>query len=142
MGLLTAAESAELAAVVRDAEARTSAEIRVVITRHCWGDLRAKGQRLFRRHGLDATAGRNAVMILLVAANREVLVYGDNAIHERVGPRFWVEVKDLMVERFSTGDVVGGLREGVLRVGERLVEHFPRADEDVNELDDGVIDER
>ena len=74
-----------IVSAVAAAELRTSAEVKVVVARHCWTDLRDKAKSLFQQHELHKTADRNAVMVLLVLANREFLVYGDRGIHEKVG---------------------------------------------------------
>jgi uncharacterized membrane protein len=135
---LTEDESAPLAEAVQQAEGRTSAEIKVVIVRHCWGDIRDKALATFRKLALDDTRDRNCVMIMLVLANREFLIYGDTGIHEKVGQDFWDEVRDEMAARFREGEFGEGLRSGVLRAGEKLAEHFPRREDDRDEISDEV----
>ncbi len=130
-----------IAEAVAVAELRTSAEVKVIITRYCWSDIHQKAQTLFHKHGLHQTKDRNAVMILLVLVNREFLVYGDKGIHEKVDDGFWIEVRDAMQDRFRNGELVEGILAGVERVGEQLAAHFPRAENDVNELSDEVVHE-
>ncbi len=130
-----------IAEAVAAAEKRTSAEVKVIVDRYCWSDIRQRAHTLFHKHGLHQTKDRNAVMILLVLVNREFLVYGDKGIHEKVDDGFWIEVRDAMQERFRAGELVEGILAGVERVGEQLSAHFPRADDDVNELSDEVVHE-
>ena len=73
-----------VAEAIAAAERKTSAEVKVIVLHYCWTDIRNKAQALFAKHKLRETKDRNAVMILLVLANREFLVYGDKGIHERV----------------------------------------------------------
>lgn len=124
---------------VAEAEARTSAELKVVVVRHCWDQLDRKAAQLFHKHGLDRTQQRNAVMILVVTANHELLIHGDTAIHERVGEAFWREARDAMLEKFRDGQLAEGLIRGVALIGDALVQHFPRTGDDVNELPDEVV---
>ena len=138
---LSAEEDALVTSAVAEAEKRTSAEIKLVILRHCWKDLREKAAELFTRHGLDRTAQRNCVLILLVTTNREFLICGDKGIDEKVGVGFWEDVRDSMMARFREEDFAGGLVEGVALAGEKLAEHFPCRDGDVNEISDEVVEE-
>lgn len=137
--LLPAADAARVTDAIAAAERRTSAELKLIVVRHCWGDVRDKAARLFRKHGLDRTRERNAVLILLVTTNREFAVYGDKAIHARVGESFWVDVGDTMLEDFRAGRVADGLCAGVRLIGDRLAEHFPVRADDVNEIPDAVV---
>ena len=130
-----------VSASVSDAEESTSAEIKVIVLNHCWIDIREKARKLFLKYGLFKTQRRNAVMILLVLANHEFLVYGDKGIHEKVTDEFWLHVRDEMQARFREGKLVEGVCEGVKQVGEKLADFFPRMDDDQNELSDEVIHE-
>jgi uncharacterized membrane protein len=130
-----------IAQAVAAAEQQTSAEVKVIVLRHCWTDIRDKAKSLFYKHELHKTKDRNAVLILLVLTNREYLVYGDKGIHEKVGEVFWTEVVDAMREKFRDGNLAEGLCAGVARVGEQLATYFPRTSDDVNEISDEVVHE-
>ena len=78
---------------IGEAEMQTSAEIKLVMVHHCWVDIQQKAQQLFLKHGLDKTELRNAVMILVVTADRQFLIYGDVGIDQKVGRLFWADVR-------------------------------------------------
>ncbi len=120
-------------------EIRTTGEIKVVILRHCWRGLRSKAARLFRESGLDQTKDRNAVMLLVVTANRECLVYGDVGIHRKLGQGYWDDIRDGMVSRFQEGKMTEGVCEAVVKIGKTLQELFPSDGTDENELSDEVM---
>lgn len=130
-----------VAEAIAAAERRTTAELKVVVLRHCWIDIRKKAQTLFAKHELARTRDRNGVMILLVLANREFLLYGDKGIHERVEGRFWIAVRDVMQQKFRAGRLLEGLCAGISSIGERLAEHFPATEDDANELSDEIVHE-
>lgn len=132
-------EAAAVEAVVKEAEKRTSAEIKVVVVRHCWDDIRRKAARVFRKFGLEGTEQRNCVLILLVVANREFLIYGDQGIHEKVGLDFWDDVRDRMRSKFAEDKFGEGICEGVRLVGEKLAEYFPYQVGDKDEISDEVV---
>jgi uncharacterized membrane protein len=141
-GFLNEAETAAVHAAVRDAEQRTSAEVKVVLARHCWGNIKTKARRIFGELGLDRTEQRNCVLLLLVVSNREFLLYGDQGIHEQVGQRFWDDVCRQMLDAFRQNQFADGICQGVRLVGEKLAQHFPHQRDDVNEISNEIVYQR
>ena len=137
-GFLSADESARVAEAIDEVEHATSAELKVVIVRHCWTDIRTKAAAVFRKLGLHRTEQRNCVLVLLVTANREFHVHGDEGIDARVPAGFWDDVRDAMQSRFAEGRFADGLCEGVGLIGGKLTQYFPRRADDVDEIPDGV----
>ena len=134
-------EKRRVESAISTAEQTTSAEIKLVLVSHCWGNLWDKAGAIFRKRGLHRTQERNAVLILLVTANRELLIYGDEAIHQKAGQTLWNEVKDEMLAEFRRDDFVAGLTLGVERIGQKLSEFFPPRADDINEIPDTVVHE-
>ena len=60
---LSEAETAAVHTAIKDAERRTSAEVKVVLARHCWGSIRRKARRIFGELGLNRTQRRNCVLL-------------------------------------------------------------------------------
>lgn len=135
---LTPNEQAQLQQAVTDAEAQTSAQIKVVMVRHCWGKLHDKAVSLFHKHGLDALPLRNGVLILLVLANRELLLYGDQGIHAKVPENFWIDIHEQMIQAFKANDMGTGLTLGIKQIGQQLSIHFPRGINHGNPIDDQI----
>lgn len=135
---LSPEEKARVEAAVAAAEHQTSAEIKVILVRHCWGSIKAKAASVFRKHGLDRTALRNCVLILLVTTNREFLIYGDQGIHEKAGQSLWDGCRDEMTKAFKEDRFGDGLETTVLKVGEKLAAFFPHQADDRNEISDEV----
>jgi uncharacterized membrane protein len=118
----------DLAAIevtTRAAESRTTGEIRVSILSRVSGPLEAVAEKTAARLGMTNTADRNGVLILVDPAKRRFIVWGDKAIHEKVGQSFWTETAEAISGRFRQGDFNGGLLHGVLQVGQQLAAHFP-----------------
>jgi uncharacterized membrane protein len=133
---LSPEEQQLLTDAVAMAEAKTSAQIKVVLVRHCWGRLTDKASSLFVKYGLDQLPDRNGVLILLVLANRELLIYGDQGINEKVTDDFWVNMHNQMITAFENNDMGEGLATGIRQIGEQLSQHFPRGHEHVNIVED------
>jgi len=136
---LTGEETSRVNAAVVEAECSTSAEVKVVLARHCWGDIKAKARRIFKKLGLDRTQQRDAVLLLFVVTNREFLIYGDEGIHAKVGQNFWDDIRSEMVDAFRRDAFGDGIAQGVRRIGEKLALHFPRRQDDVDEISNEIV---
>lgn len=136
---LSEAEAAKINSAIKEAESKTSGEIKVVIARHCWGKMDVKAAKIFKRLSLDKTNERNCVMILFIVTNREFLIHGDQGIHERVGQEFWNDIRDKMVVSFRQDEFGEGIRQGVFLIGEKLSQYFPYQRDDIDEISDEII---
>ncbi len=132
-------DTAAIEAAIREAETRTTGEVRVTVLPRLRGGLAKAVEPAARRLGMTHTKERNGVLILVAPHRREFLVWGDVAIHEKVGDAFWKDVAAAIEARFRAGDFTGGLVAGVAAAGRALAEHFPGAPgAHPNELSDGV----
>lgn len=131
---LTAPEASLVDNAIKEAEGNTSAEIKLVVVRHCWDSLYKKAARIFKKLELQNTEQRNCVLVLLSTANREFLIYGDKGIHEKVGQGFWDDVRTEMLEKFRLDEFGQGIADGIRAIGEKLCEHFPKETNDQNEV--------
>ena len=136
---LSEAESAKINSAIKDAESKTSGEIKLVMARHCWGKMEAKAAKIFRELGLDKTKEHNCVLILFIVTNREFLIHGDQGIHERVGQEFWDDIRDKMEAAFKQDEFGDGIIRGVCLIGEKLSRYFPYQRDDIDEISDEII---
>jgi uncharacterized membrane protein len=136
---LSDTETAAIRAAIQDAEQSTSAEVKVVLARHCWGNLKSKARKVFRELGLDRTKQHNAVLLLLIVSNREFLVYGDEGIHEKVGQGFWDDVCRQMCDAFGQERFAEGVCQAVHLIGEKLATYFPHQWDDVDEISNEIV---
>ena len=125
-------------AAIGAAEAKTSGEIRVVLSRKKAEDALTAAQVQFDRLGMRQTAARNGVLIFLAPRSRTFAVIGDRGVHEKCGDAFWQELAQVMSGHFQRGDFTAGLVHGIERAGALLGEHFPRQADDRNELPDKI----
>jgi uncharacterized membrane protein len=129
---------------VRQAEAATSAEIRVHLERrvHRWplqrADALRRAGKVFAHLGMHLTAERHGVLIYLAVEDRKLAIVGDEGIHRHVGDAYWQGVRDLMIAKLREGRALEAVLAGVAEVGRVLARHFPRRPDDRNELSDQV----
>ena len=133
-------DSDRIVQAIASAEGRTSAEIRVHVTRRMPKDLEERALRRFHVLGMTKTAERNGVLIYIAPRARKFRVLGDVAIHEKAGQDFWTGVAAALEERFRKGEFTEGVLDAIGRVAETLARHFPRMHGDRDELPN-TIDE-
>lgn len=136
---LTKEDEAAIVDAIREAERKTSGEIRVHIERHTDKDPFDHAVELFHQLKMDNTKLQNGVLVYLAIDDRNFVIMGDRGINDLVPENFWETTKDLMVSHFKKGNFKQGLIDGILMAGEQLQHHFPwDANTDTNELSDQI----
>ncbi len=121
---------------IRDAEARTSGEIRVHLQHKLDGPVLDVAHKAFFRLNMHQTRQRNGVLFFIVPEKRQFAVLGDQGINACVPLDFWDDIRDLLREHFQKGAFSEGLCAAIVRVGEKLKTFFPASDDNPNELSD------
>jgi len=86
------------------------------------------------------THGRTGILIYLSLREHRAEIVADAAIASKVSPETWGEAMAAMLTEIKAGRLAEGMVAAVERVGAVLAEHFPRAENDVNELPDRLIE--
>nr|WP_298929289.1 hypothetical protein [uncultured Erythrobacter sp.] len=86
------------------------------------------------------THGRTGVLIYLSMSEHRAEIVADEPIAEMVPPEVWGEAMGDMLIEIKQGNIAEGLAVGVRDVGFVLSQHFPRAEDDENELPDRLIE--
>jgi uncharacterized membrane protein len=128
----------EIVAAIREAEGKTSGEVRVFISRKPVTNPVEAAQAHFVQMRMEKTRDRNGVLIFVAPRARQFAVVGDAGVHERCGESFWKELAAEMSGHFAKSEFTAGIVHGVKRAGELLARHFPYRLDDANELSDHV----
>ncbi len=134
-------DSDRIVEAIGAAEKKTSAEIRVHVTRRVPENLEERSLRRFHLLGMTKTAERNGVLIYVAPRAHQFRILGDEGIHAKVGPEFWKDVAAGMELHFRKAEFTEGVVESVRRVGEALAAHFPRRHDDRDELSNAIDEE-
>lgn len=137
--VLSPEEVARLEAKIAAAESRTSAQLKVAIAGSSWLGLKRRARKVFEQHGLAQTGQRNCVLVLVVPKNRELLIYGDEAIHQAVGQSYWDDVRERISAELAQGRYYDGLSLGVTLLGEKLASLFPPQGVEKNEISNQLL---
>ena len=134
-------EQEKIAAAIREAEKRTSGEIRIFIESRCrYVEPLDRAAELFFGLKMDKTKARNAVLIYIAIKDHQLAIFADEGIHQKTGQQFWQKEVRLMLDDFNRENYAAGLVKVVSEVGEALYEHFPYDNaSDKNELPDDIV---
>ena len=131
-------EEESIIGAIQTAEKNTSGEIRVHLEDNSKDDILDEAVRTFARLKMHETKARNGVLIFLAPERKRFAIIGDEGINRVVPENFWEEEKHVMAQHFRVGEFAQGICKAIEQVGEKLKEHFPYQDDDVNELPDDI----
>jgi len=138
---LSKLEHDRIVQTIREAESKTSGEIRVFVQRgKLKSDPLAAAQKKFRQLRMHKTHESNAVLIFVVPRAHKFAVVGDKAIHEKCGDEFWQRVVTRMRTHFQNENFSDALVEGIKEIGSVMASHFPKTLGNANELPDDIIE--
>ena len=95
---------------------------------------------LFKVGAERRTHGRTGILIYLSMREHRAQIIADEAIASKVSPETWGEAMAAMLVHIKEGRCADGMIAAVEKVGTVLAEHFPRAEDDQNELPDRLIE--
>ncbi|MDG5750682.1 hypothetical protein P8R33_06175 [Qipengyuania sp. XHP0211] len=102
--------------------------------------VRAAAIKHFKVGAERRTHGRTGVLLYLSMQEHRAEIVADEPIAAIVPADVWGEAMADMLVEIKQGRLAEGLAAGVRDVGAVLAEHFPRGDEDQNELPDRLIE--
>ena len=137
----TAAENQIIVRAIQAAEQQTSGEIRVYVESHCrFVDAVDRAAEVFHTLKMEETAARNAVLVYVAMKDRQLALYGDKGVHEKVGDEFWNEKVKVILSHFNRKSYAEGIARLITEIGEALRVHFPYDGKtDKNELSDEIV---
>ena len=115
-----------IVAAIRDAEHKTSGQIRVSISPNHVDEPVVAAQVEFMRLGMNQSPERNGVLIFVSPRAHKFAVIGDEGVHAKCGDEFWRKLADAMAGYFRKSEFTPGIIHGVQKAGDLLAEHFPR----------------
>ena len=131
-----------IVACIKEAESRTTGEVRVFVEHHCsYMNAMDRAVELFGSLGMFKTERRNATIVYVAVTDRQFAIFGDTAIYEKAGgPAFWESAAARLKEDLKNNEITQGLCDAVNELGNALAAHFPY-DPSVpkNELPDEIV---
>lgn len=132
-------EEKKIVAAIKEAELKTSGEIRVHLDEDEVDNIKERAVYIFETLGMKETKDRNGILIYLHPKQKNFLVMGDEGIHKHVGANFWETISKAMKESFKEEKFAEGVIKAISAMGNELKKHYPyNSVDDVNELDDEI----
>ncbi|HOW83559.1 MAG TPA: TPM domain-containing protein [Spirochaetota bacterium] len=94
----------------------------------------------FFTKGLYCTRDQTGVLIFISVFEHRVWVLADKGINSVVDPKTWNEIVVLITDGIKKKNQADAIVRAVERVGEILSRHFPRKDDDSDELKNLIVD--
>jgi len=102
--------------------------------------VRERAVNAFKIGAERRTHGRTGILIYLSLDEHRAEIVADEAIASKVAPEVWGDAMAAMLAELKQDRMAEGLIAAVTKVGAVLAEHFPRAEDDQNELPDRLIE--
>lgn len=130
-----------IVSAIKKAETMTSGEVRVFVESKCsYVQAIDRAIELFEKLDMYKTEERNGVLVYVALKHRQLAIYADEGIYNKVGANYWKNELNNLIYHFKKDDYAQGIANVVIEIGEALREHFPYDDRgDVNELSDDIV---
>lgn len=102
--------------------------------------VRRRAISLFRVSTDHRTVGRTGILLYLSMREHRAEIVADNAIVEKVKPAIWGDAMISLIDLVRADKPGEGMAEAVRQMGIVLSEHFPKTDQNPNELPDKLIE--
>ncbi len=135
---LTEEQERQIVKTIRVAEKNTSGEIRVHIEKTTSKPTIERAKEVFYYLKMDETKDKNGVLFYLAVHDKKFAIIGDVRINTKVPNDFWLSITNTVLKEFKNNNFALGLEKGILETGEKLKEHFPYQNDDINELTDEI----
>ena len=134
-------ESEAIVNAIRAAEKQTSGEVRLFVESRCkFYNPLDRAAELFFGLKMEQTAERNGVLVYVAIKDRQLAIFGDKGIHEKVGDEFWEKEVAEMISHFNSDNYAKGIARVISDIGEALRSNFPyQGEKDKNELPDDIV---
>ena len=114
----TIEEKQQITDSIRHAEKMTSGEVRVFVESKCsYMDAIDRAAELFFQLRMQKTDARNAVLVYVAMKDRQLAIFGDEGIHQKVGDEYWNAEINKMITNFNKENYAAGISEVVNDVG-------------------------
>ncbi len=137
----TADQQQLMVEAIKEAERNTSGEVRVFVEGKCkYMDAVDRAKEIFVSLQMDKTQDRNAVLLYIAVKDKQMAVFADEGIYQRLGKEYWNSQVKKIIAEFRNDNHTHGICTIVKDIGDALKAEFPYDKVgDKNELPDEII---
>lgn len=134
----------EISNNIGEVEKTTSGEIRLCVHIKKGFFDRNKSPReiavkQFLKLGMHKTKYRTGVMIYLLLEERKFEILADEGINKKIEMHLWKEIENNISREFKEENYLKGILLCINLIAAKLKEHFPRQNDDTDELSNDVV---
>ncbi|MDC1174264.1 TPM domain-containing protein [Bacteriovoracaceae bacterium] len=93
----------------------------------------------FLENGLHTTKDNTGILIAISLLEHKVEIMADYGINQKVNKNTWKEICQGLTKKIKSGDINGGIVEAINECGKHLIEHFPKTEDNQNELSNQLV---
>lgn len=112
---------------------------RLISPREFTLEVREKALISFVEQGLHETRDKTGILILISLFERRVQVLADSGINAKVPEQTWDDVVERIVRGLKSDNPCNAVCNAVSHCGQLLAQHFPRREDDENELPNLIL---
>ena len=137
----SAKDKEQIVQAIRNAEKETSGEVRIFVeSRNPMVNVMDRAAEIFFKLKMENTEHRNAVLLYIAMKDKELALFGDEGIYNKVGADYWNNEVKNMIAQFSKENISNGIEQCIQHIGQTLKEKFPyEVSTDKNELPDDIV---
>ncbi len=136
----TTEQQHQMVQAVQQAEKNTSGEVRIFVESKCeYMDAVDRARDIFFSLKMEKIKDRNAVLLYMAIDDRQLALFADEGIYQRLGQEYWDREAKKMIDSFTKNDYTGGVCVVVEEIGQALKKEFPYQSTDKNELPDQIV---
>lgn len=132
---------------IKQLELQTSAEVRVYIEKKAHlkrlkqydEPIVARASQVFHQLNMQHTVANNGILIYIALKQRSCAVIGGEGIDQLVMNDFWQRCCNVITDQAAQGHLTKGITAALSLLAEKLSQHFPRQERDIDELPNEVI---
>jgi uncharacterized membrane protein len=137
----SAVDKKQIVESIRLAEKETSGEIRVYVeSKNAFVDPIDRAAEIFFKLKMQDTEHRNAVLLYIAMKDKQLALFADEGIYQKVGADYWNDAVKNMLAQFTKDNISNGIEFCIMQIGQTLKEKFPYSpSDDKNELPDEIV---
>ena len=138
------ADLKEIANSINAIESVTSGELRLCVhIKKSFFDRKKSPREIalntFLKMGMHKTKHRTGVLIYILLDERKFEIVADEGINKMIAEHEWNEIQQSLINEFRESHYLKGVQNSIKLIGEKLKTHFPREENDINELSNDVL---
>jgi putative membrane protein len=93
----------------------------------------------FFEHDLQKTSGSTGILIFVSLMERRAVILADKSISEKLPSDIWNQLLKELIESIHQNKFADGMITTIKKIGDLVVPHFPRRQNDVDELSNELV---